>query len=89
MSWWSINIDTITEPAAKAIYDLDETFVGTANYMGVAWYWSYEYRHVLRMASFHQRKRVHHAMLAARLPLNGDSPAHNAVICRFFPSSGY
>ena len=59
---------------------LDEEFVGTLNYMGLGWFWNYEYRHYLRDATFPQRKKVHKKFVKANLPTDGESPAHLSII---------
>jgi hypothetical protein len=69
-----------TGRASLAVMWLDAAFIGTADYMGTAAFWSYEYRHYLRDATCYQRQRVHAAMLKAGLPVCGDSDQHLAII---------
>ena len=38
---YSINLETITWTATKALLDLDDTFIGTPNYMGITYFWDY------------------------------------------------
>ena len=80
MSKNSINLNTTTFEAGQAVLKLDETFVGTEHYMGVAWCWNYEYRYPMRDASVATCKAVHAKMLAAGLEVNGCSPAHDEII---------
>jgi len=72
----------LTDEAWLAMVNLDRTFIGTVNYMGAVYFWNYEYRHYLRDATFTERVKVHSAFLAAGLAVNGDSPAHEAIILR-------
>ena len=59
---------------------LDGTFINTPNYLGVYWFWNYEFRHYLRDASYAQRRRVHAAFIKAGLPIDGESNAHLQII---------
>ena len=64
----------------KKLVELDSTFVGTADYMGLAYFWNYEYRHDLRDASSVQRVSVHRSFLEFDLPLDGASELHQELI---------
>ena len=75
----SIRFPQSPEATAKLLA-LDESFIGTPDYMGLAYFWHYCYRHSLRDASRARRCRVHDALVRAGLPLNGESPAHDAII---------
>jgi hypothetical protein len=76
-----INIETITFKAYCALYELDKKFVGTSDYMGLAWFWgSNGTRHYLRGASVHQMKTVHKKWLEAGLALNGDTERHYEIL---------
>jgi hypothetical protein len=70
----------LTLRAYEAVLTLDEKFVGTPDYMGVAGWWSYEYKWTLRESTAKQRKRAHDAILAAGLPLDGESAHHAAIV---------
>jgi len=80
MSKHSINLNTTTFEAGQAVLKLDKTFVGTEHYMGVAYFWEYEYRYPMRDASVATCKAVHAKMLAAGLKVNECSPAHDEII---------
>jgi hypothetical protein len=73
--------------ASSALWDLDEKFIGTDNYMGVAFFWSIEYKWWLREASPKVRRAVHAAFRKARLPVEDDSAEHRAIIGKFFPDA--
>ena len=78
---YSINMNTVGWNAMVALLDLDETFIGDAeNYMGLSYFWHYEYRHYLRGASVSQNKRVHKKWLEAGLDLTGVSQDHLDII---------
>lgn len=59
---------------------LDTSRIGTPFYGGIAYFWSYEYRHTLRLATSPRRIRVHDAWLAAGLPLDGESDLHQEIM---------
>lgn len=63
MSSYSINLNAISWGASSEIYKLDKKFIGTKDYMGVAYFWSHEYKHTLRDISITQRRRIHHKAL--------------------------
>lgn len=70
----------ISGNASNKLKALDESFVGTPDYMGIAFFWGQEYKHSLRAASPLKRKAVHDAFLKAHLPLDGESPQHEAIV---------
>lgn len=72
----------VTSQAFCLIYAVDLALAGTPDYMGLAYWWADEYKHRLRDATNSQRRRAHHAILAAGLPLDGVSSAHAAIINR-------
>ncbi len=80
MSDYSLNLNAITWPATEAIFKLDRGFVGTPDYMGVAYFWNHAYRHYLRDASIAQRRRIHNKMLDCGLDVSGVSEMHANVI---------
>ncbi len=80
MSDYSLNLNAITWPATQAVFNLDDSFVGTPDYMGVAYFWNHAYRHYLRDASIAQRRRIHNKMLACGLDVCGVSEMHAQVI---------
>jgi hypothetical protein len=59
---------------------IDQAFVGTPDYMGIAYWWDHEYKHTMRDATTKERKKAHDALLAAGLPLDGVSDEHAQVI---------
>jgi hypothetical protein len=75
-SFW----ENITYKATKAITDLDVNFVGTPDYMGIAYFWNMAYKFEMRDASLPQRRAVHAAFLKDHLELAGESPEHEAII---------
>ena len=76
-----INIETLNLNAFRELYKLDKKFVGTSDYMGVAWFWgSNGTKHYLRDASIHQRKKIHKKWLDAGLDLHEDTERHYEII---------
>ena len=59
MSDYAINLNAISWGASGEIYKLDKKFIGTEDYMGVAYFWSHEYKHFLRDFTVSQRRRIH------------------------------
>jgi len=62
---------------------IDNLLVGTPNYLGLASFWSHEYKHSLREFTCAQRCKVHNAFIKAGLALDGVSDKHYAIICKF------
>ena len=75
-----INLNNITSQAFADIHELDTKYVGTNNYLGVAYFWNYEYRHYLRDTTNHRRKRVHDLFLKEGLDVAGSSDRHLKII---------
>jgi len=59
---------------------IDDAMVGTLDYMGLAGWWSCEYKFDLREATPKERKKAHDAILAAGLPLDGVSDEHAQIV---------
>jgi len=59
MSDYAINLNAISWGASGEIYKLDKKFIGTEDYMGVAYFWTHEYKHFLRDFTVSQRRRIH------------------------------
>jgi hypothetical protein len=72
----------VTTRAYTLVYAIDRALVGTGDYMGLANWWSDSYKNRLRGATTRQRKRAHDAILAAGLPLDGESAKHREIIDR-------
>jgi hypothetical protein len=77
-----LNTETLTMKATSALLALDKTFIGTDDYMGMAYFWSYEYRHYMRPMTYAVNRRVHQALRAAGLAVDGDSAEHLAIILK-------
>ena len=83
----AIFLGDLTDSARNKLWRFDEKLIGTADYLGVAYFWNEEYKWWLRDASTKVRRRVHKAFLAARLPLDESSAEHRAIIAKFFPDA--
>jgi hypothetical protein len=75
-----MNLQINTLEAFSKIQELDQGFIGTPHYMGLAYYWNYAYRHYLRDASAWQRKKVHNKFLAHNLQPDGQTDSHLQII---------
>lgn len=94
-SQYKINLNTITWEATDALLKLDETFIGTPNYMGLGYFWGWSFRHYLRDASIIQRVSIHERFLKAGLSVDGESERHWEIIIKVlkindsFPKTDY
>tara|TARA_R110001592_G_scaffold195707_1_gene443379 strand:- start:43 stop:336 length:294 start_codon:yes stop_codon:yes gene_type:complete len=76
-----INLETITFEAFCELQALDKTFVGTPNYMGVAYFWgSNGCKHYLREVSVAKARKIHTKWLELGLDLTGETLEHYRVI---------
>lgn len=75
-----LNTETLTPTATRALLELDKTFIGTDDYIGMAYFWNYEYRHSMRPVSYATARRVHTVLLAAGLDVRHASSEHEAII---------
>jgi len=72
--------ENISFKASQAIRNLDESFVGTPDYMGLAYFWNTDYKFSIRDAPSDKRRAVHEAFLKAHLDPAGVSPQHEAIV---------
>jgi hypothetical protein len=72
-------------PGASLHYllQLDEKFIGTNSYLGLAFFWSHDYRHYLREQSPTRLQKIHQELLKAGLTPHGVSSEHEAVIKKY------
>jgi hypothetical protein len=75
-----LNPNNFTTKSFSDIYELDRGYVGTENYLGVAFFWNFEYRHYLRDASTSKRKKVHSIFLKEGLDVRNKSDRHFEII---------
>ena len=47
---------------------LDESFIGTNEYMGFAWFWDHDIKHDMREASAKQKKYIHDSFVLNNVP---------------------
>ena len=64
---------------AQHLLEMDEKLIGTSDYMGLAYFWNYEYR-ILRDATPTERRRLHDKLLALGRQLDGQSKVHESLI---------
>ena len=77
-----INMNSITFEATKSLHKIDETFLNTPNYLGLAYFWNMEYKHYMREASFYERVRVHKMLMESGLSLDGESEKHLDIVLK-------
>jgi hypothetical protein len=82
---WPIESDCVpwTLDGVGKLHRLDDSFIGTPDYMGIAYFWAYDYRHYLRDSSPYRRRLVHKHLIAAGLSPVGNSKEHEAIIKRY------
>ena len=84
-STYMIDLNVVTFDAFCKLDALDETFIGTPDYMGVAYFWGHGVKHYLREASQAQRRRIHKKWLEQGLDLYDDRDDHFRVIGEVMP----
>jgi hypothetical protein len=75
---------SMTVVSIAKMISLDDAFVGTPNYMGMASFWHDEFEDVLSLLSYHERVATHRALLEAGLPVDGCGGGHKSVIVDAF-----
>lgn len=78
-----LNTEQISSDARKALMKLDESFIGTQNYMGLEYFWSHEYRHYLRDSTSASRRKVHTKLLEAGLQVDTESDQHLKIVKKY------
>ena len=79
----NINLNTIPQGAFMFLLQSDQNLIGTENYIGLAYYWSHEYRNYLRDASPYVRRKVHNEFIKQQLDLAGSSDKHLSIIRKY------
>ncbi len=69
-----------TFEAFDKIFKLDKTFVGSENYLGLAYFWAMEYKHYLRDCTMAKRRKIHKKWMQAGLDLTSTSDKHLSII---------
>lgn len=54
-----MNLGQISWEARINVLRLDKKYIGTKDYMGVAYFWGHEYKHTLRELSYAKRRKIH------------------------------
>ena len=70
----------LTFRATMILHRIDDSMIGTPDYMGLAYWWANEYKHHLRAATPAERKRAHDKLIAEGLALDGVSDRHQQII---------
>ena len=75
----TLNLDIVPLEVFTVLNELDKGYIGTPDYMGIAYFWDFEVKHTMRELSPAKRKQVHRKLLnAGLLPENGYFPT-NAI----------
>ena len=74
-----------TQDGFNKLMELDRSFIGSRDYMGLAYFWAYEFRHALRDASPFVRRKVHADFIKAGLPPDGFTREHLAIVRKRCP----
>ena len=78
---YKIDLNVITLEARIALGHLDDTFIGTPHYMGIAYFWGCNgCKFYLREASIAQRRKIHKKWLSEGLELGEESEKHYQII---------
>ena len=77
-----LDLNHLTSSAMSKLTDMDESLIGTPDYMGIAYFWDPHYKGVMREVSIADRRKVHHALLQAHLKVGGTSPQHAEIIAK-------
>ena len=75
-----LNTNTMTAEATAGLLQLDKSFIGTDNYLGLAYFWNHAYRWPMREVSYAERRRVHKAFIKAGLLPSALSDEHEKLI---------
>ena len=59
MSEFTLNLNTASPKAISNILNIDKKYVGTEDYLGLAYFWGHEYKHTLREISIAKRRKIH------------------------------
>jgi len=62
---------------------IDKENVGTPDYMGLAYFWHYDYRHSCRSISPARRRKLHELLLKAGLHPTESTPSHDRVLADY------
>lgn len=54
-----MNLGEISWEAMINIHRLDKKYIGTKDYMGVAYFWGHEYKHTMRDLTYAKRRKIH------------------------------
>ena len=84
----SLNTETMTWEATEALLKLDTSYIGTENYLGMAYFWSIETPHkwLLRELTYAKRKHLHKKLLANNAPYIREDNRGYFTNCNLFNS---
>ena len=77
-----INLNSLDISVRKTLEVLDNSYIRTGNYMGIAKFWGDRYSSVMRRCSQSQRRMIMSKFLNKGLPLGGESQDHAEIIAQ-------
>jgi hypothetical protein len=77
---YAINLNVIPWKATQALIKHDQSQVGTMGYLGVAYFWAFDYKHYMRPMSVAGKRWVHTKLLKEKLDVSDVSQKHQAII---------
>ena len=60
----------VTHLSYTLLYEIDEALINTPDYLGIAFFWAYEYRHILRNVTNEIRQQVHAEFMKLQIASN-------------------
>jgi hypothetical protein len=84
---WLLNLNTTSIKTIRRLLKVDAIAVeerSPDDYLGLAYFWSLEYKHCCRSLSEHHCKRLFREFIEAGLEPNGDSPEHTAIVDKYW-----
>jgi len=76
-------IRSISHEMHLKLLAMDRENVGTPDYMGLAYFWHYDYRHLCRPLSTARCRKAHELILKAGLHPAESTPAHDRVLADY------
>ena len=80
---YKINLNTASWEATRHLLALDQNFVGTEDYLGLAYFWkSCSLKWCLREATVAKRKKIHRLWLLENLPMTCETRRHWELVAQ-------
>ena len=80
---YALNLNTISFEATRHLLALDKNFIGTEDYLGLAYFWkSCDFKWCLRETSIAKRKKIHRLWLRENLPMTCETRRHWELVAK-------